>query len=246
MQYNTIVKQDKNKRNNDNKGDLMKLVSFQSIDAFKQLVNKGYLETDERFVDVKKMGPTYNWLIDKMNENITNEYSVKYPLWCWVKFKNGIYPPKHKGEPVNGFDVKITFNKARKDVFITDFRRYSFVLNNMYIPDNKLDMIAFEEELECYNITREELKAVVRKDQFLTQRMDKDFINTCQKIRASFDKCITDDSDVLQGCVWRIKLDEVEKIELLTDTDYTYGSFNYVRSNGKRFNWIEDYYSKLV
>lgn len=171
----------------------MKLVSFQSMNAFKQLVNKGYLETDERFVD-----------------------------------------------------VKITFNKARKDVFITDFRRYSFVLNNMYIPDNKLDMIAFEEELECYNITREELKAVVRKDQFLTQRMDKDFINTCQKIRASFDKCITDDSDVLQGCVWRINLDEVEKIELLTDTDYIYGSFNYVRSNGKRFNWIEDYYSKLV
>ena len=34
----------------------MKLVSFQSMDAFKQLVNKGYLETDERFVDVKKMG----------------------------------------------------------------------------------------------------------------------------------------------------------------------------------------------
>jgi len=48
----------------------MKLVSFQSMNAFKQLVNKGYLETDERFVDVKKMGPTYNWLIDKMNENI--------------------------------------------------------------------------------------------------------------------------------------------------------------------------------
>lgn len=116
----------------------------------------------------------------------------------------------------------------------------------MYIPDNKLDMMAFEEELKRYNITLQELKAVVRKDQFITQRTDKEFIKVCQKIRTSFDKCITDDSDVLQGCVWRINLDEVEKIELLTDADYTYGSFNYMRSNGKRFNWIEDYYSKLV
>ena len=36
-----------------------------------------------------------------------------------------------------------------------------------------------------------------------------------KEIRKSFDRCITENSDVLQGCVWRINLDEIENIEIL-------------------------------
>lgn len=67
----------------------------------------------------------------------------------------------------------------------------------------------------------------------------------CSIIRKSFDKCICEDSDVLQGCIWRISIDEVSQIEVLHDSDYRYGSFNYVRKNGKRFDWIKDFYDKL-
>lgn len=224
----------------------MELVSFQSMEALKELINKGYLEADEQYIDMNKMGPTYKWVAEKMNEHVSNEYNTKFPLWCWVKFKNGICPPKHKGEPVKGFDVKITFEKARKDVFVTDFRRYSFLLNNVYIPDSKYDKEQFDKELEKHGITAEELKAVVRTDKFDLQRKDKEFMDICCKIRKSFDKCICEDSDVLQGCIWRINLDEVSKIEILSDTEYRYGSFNYVRKNGKRFDWIKDLYNKLI
>ena len=68
----------------------MKLVSFQSMDAFKQLIEKGYLEADERYIDMNKMGPTYDWVVEKMNETIPNEHGVRFPLWCWVRFKRGI------------------------------------------------------------------------------------------------------------------------------------------------------------
>ena len=54
------------------------------------------------------------------------EGNAKYPIWCWVKCYNNICPPKHRGKPVEGFDVKISFTKSKEDVFITDFRRYSF------------------------------------------------------------------------------------------------------------------------
>ena len=67
----------------------------------------------------------------------------------------------------------------------------------------------------------------------------------CKEIEKSFDKCITNDSDVLQGCVWRINLSEVESIEILNDKSYRYGSLNYIRKNGKRINWREDYYKIL-
>jgi len=126
--------------------------------------------------------------------------------------------------------------------YLTVIRRYSFLLNDVYIPDSKQDKELFEKELEKHGITAEELKAVVRTDKYTSQRTDKVFLDMCHKIRESFDKCIYEESDVLQGCIWRINLSEVSKIEVLHDCDYRYGSFNYVRKNGKRFDWIKDFY----
>ena len=126
----------------------MRLVTFQSFEALKYLVNKGYLECNEKFINMKKAGHIYQWVLEKMNKQIENKYNTKYPIWCWVKCYNNICPQKHKGEPVKGFDVKITFKKDKKDVFITDFRRYSFLLNNVYIPNNIRDKEKFDKLLE--------------------------------------------------------------------------------------------------
>jgi len=89
------------------------------------------------------------------------------------------------------------------------------------------------------------LKAVVRADKYGSQRTDKEFVDICSKIEKSFDRCISEESDVLQGCIWRINLNEVSKIEILNDSGYRFGTFNYVRKNGKRFDWINDFYDKL-
>ena len=161
------------------------------------------------------------------------------------KCYNNICPPKRKGNKVNGFDVKITFSKNKKDVFITDFRRYSFLLNNMYIPNTYNDKINFDKKLKDNNITIDDLKSYVRHDKYESYRTDKEFMDICAIIRNSFDRCATGESDILQGCVWRIDMDEIEKIELLHDDGYTYGTLNYIRNNGERFNWIEDYYKKI-
>ena len=223
----------------------MKLVTFQSYDAVLDLFKKGYLECDERKIEKDKIGYVYDFIIEKMNKKINNPNNTKYPIWCWVKCYNGICPPKRRGKKVQGFDVKITFNKKEKDVFITDFRRYSFLLNNMYIPNSIEEKEKFEKTLKKYNITKDELKAVSRKDKYKNIRNDDDFNNICDKIRNTFARCITKDSDILQGCIWRINLDEIEKIEILKDDGYVYGSLNYIRSNGKRIDWIKDYYKKL-
>lgn len=223
----------------------MKLVTFQSLDAVKDLFKKGYLECDEAKINLDKVGSTYGWVVEKMNKLVKNEFNVKYPIWCWVKCYNGICPVRRKGKSIAGFDVKITFKKPEKDIFITDFRRYSFLLNNMYIPDSLVDKNKFAAKLKKCNITHEELKAYVRYDKYKEHRTDNEFLSVCSEIRESFDKCITKNSDILQGCVWRINLDEIEKIEILKDDGYMYGAINYIRSNGERFDWIKDYYKKL-
>ncbi len=108
----------------------MKLISFQSMEALKDLINKGYLECNETKINLEKAGPTYSWVLKKMNNQIKNLTHTKYPIWCWVKCYNNICPPKHKGEPVEGFDVKITFHKPKEEVLINDFIIYSFLINN--------------------------------------------------------------------------------------------------------------------
>ena len=223
----------------------MELVTFQSIDALKDLIKKGYLECDTTKINLEKAGTTYEWVIENMNKYLKNPHHVKYPIWCWVKCYNGICPPKHQGTPVNGFDVKITFHKNEEDVFITDFRRYSFLLNNIYIPKNLQEKEQFDQKLKKYNITQDELKAYVRKDKFPSHRKDQEYLKICQEIRNTFDLCITKDSDILQGCIWRLELTDIEKIEFLNDQNYCYGSLNYIRSNGKRMNWQQDFYQKL-
>lgn len=201
----------------------MKLVTFQSFDALKYLINNGELICDKKYFDEKKYGIAYNFIVNKMNSSILNNTKARYPIWCFVKCYNGICPPRHKGKRIDGYDVKITFEKNSNEVFVTDFRRYSFVLNNKYIPKSINDKNIFTDELKKHGNDK--------------------YINN--KIVNSFDRCITMDSDILQGCVWNIKLSEVCSIEILKNDGYVYGSLNYVRSNGKRINWIEDYYKRI-
>ncbi len=223
----------------------MKLITFQSLEALKDLINRGYLECREEYINLSKAGVTYSWVLEKMNGSIQNDTGTKYPIWCWVKCYNNICPPRHKGEPVEGFDVKITFTKPEEDVFITDFRRYSFLLHNTYIPNSAEDRESFDKKLQKAGITETDLTAYVRPDKYKEHRTDPEYLAICQEIRKSFDRCITTDSDILQGCVWRVNLDEVESIELLHDKGYRYGSLNYRRKDGKRPNWREEFYKTL-
>ena len=223
----------------------MKLITFQSTEALKDLISRGCLECREEYINLAKSGFAYSWVIEKMNARIKNDTNAKYPIWCWVKCRNNICPPKHKGEPVEGFDVKITFHKSREDVFITDFRTYSFLLNNTYIPDSLDDKEQFDNKIAKLNIKADALKAYARPDLFDQHRTDDVYLTICQEIRDSFDKCITMDSDILQGCVWRINLNEIDKIEFLNDRTYRYGSLNYKRSNGERIDWRKDFYKRL-
>ncbi len=223
----------------------MKLVTYQSLAATKVLLKDEFLICDAKYINTLKTNFAYNWIVEKMNKQIPNNDHVNYPIWCWVRCYNGISPKKKKGKPVDGFETKITFKKDKKDVFITDYRRYSFILNNLYIPKNITDKEKFDTILHDNHITREELKAYARNDKYSKHRTDKEFIKICNMIKESFDRCITEESNLLQGCVWKINLDEVEKIEFLNDNNYTYGSLNYIRANGKRFDWVDNYYKHL-
>ena len=141
--------------------------------------------------------------------------------------------------------MKIIFNKEEDEIFITDFRRYSFLLNNVYIPYTLKEKEQFDKKIKNLGITQEELKMYVRRDKYSSHRTDKVYLEICKEIRDTFDRCITKDSDILQGCIWNIKLSDVESIEFISNDGHRYGSLNYKRSNGQRMNWQKDFYKLL-
>lgn len=126
----------------------MNLITFQSIEALEFLNNNGYLICDDSHAPSDKYSSSYKFIIDNMNKNLNNNDNVKYPIWCWVKCYDGIWPPTVKGKKVEWFDVKIAFNKKKEDIFITDCRWYSFLLKNMYIPDGIEDKEKFDNKLK--------------------------------------------------------------------------------------------------
>lgn len=50
----------------------MKLVTFQSLAAVKDLFEKGYLECNKSKIDLQKTGPTYELVVEKMNKLVKN------------------------------------------------------------------------------------------------------------------------------------------------------------------------------
>ncbi|MBF0987640.1 MAG: hypothetical protein HXK69_01535, partial [Clostridiales bacterium] len=116
---------------------------------------------------------------------------------------------------------------------------------NTYIPETKTEKDEFDKELKSKNITQEELKAYIRRDKYKTHRTGNQFLEICKKIETTFQRCITTESNVLQGCVWEIKKEQIEKIEILPKNGYIYSSLNYKRKDGTRRDWIKEYYKKL-
>jgi len=190
----------------------MKLTTFQSIKAFENLQKKGFLITNPNFVNKEKYGIPYNWIISNMT-NIYNPYNAQYPLWAWVKYGKISCPPKHKTLAFFGDNedmvVKITFEKTDKDVLITDFVKYSFLLTNEYIPSNKFDEEQFNQFMIENNVTSEDLLAYTRRDKYPIFRTDNDFDKVNSMVNHSFKKILELETNFLQGTVWDIKLEEV-------------------------------------
>lgn len=72
----------------------MKLVTFQSMDAYESLIKNGYLETDKNYINKEKVGYAYSWIVDKMNEKIKNNYD-KFAEKRQQDLINGMKPSHH-------------------------------------------------------------------------------------------------------------------------------------------------------
>lgn len=213
----------------------MKLVTFQSVEAFDILNKKGVLVTDERCIDFPRYKEPYDFIVKNMLEKgLRPSEGEKYPIWAWVKCGAHIGPKKipNKAHKLQN-KVKIIFEKENSDVLVSDYMAYSYILSGQIVPKTKADYVRFEEDLEIWGISKEELKAWVRGENNSKIPV--------QKIRETWKNIFNLKSNVYQGCIWQIRKEEIMDVDRLEDDSYLYGSMNAVRTDGTRPDWKQRY-----
>ena len=186
----------------------MKLITFQTRKALDTLQNTGILTAEVPYIDLQKYGVPYNWMVNEMkNKNINPQNKEEYPLWAWAKCGASIAPKKRKNITGEIQDVvKIVFEKADKDILLSDYMAYSFLLNGHIVPQNQQEYKKFLDEMERQNISLEELKNFVR-SKYVKQNTIKQF----SEIQKTWKRIFNLKSRVYQACVWNIKMSEVLK-----------------------------------
>ena len=219
----------------------MKLITFQSLDAFKQLTENGILKMPtmvNELINLKKYSVPYDFIVERMKQKIPNEAGVKYPLWAWEKCGKLIAPRKRKNvlNKEQKPKVKITFSKPNNQVLVSDYMAYSFILSGHIVPKTQKEYNQFLKKMKDLDISLDELKGFVRNEK--TRSKVKQLFLEIQK---TWPRIFNPKSDVHQACVWDIKWEEVERVELCNDSKYLYNSMNPVRADGTRPDWKKEY-----
>jgi hypothetical protein len=202
----------------------MKLVTIQTKKAYENFLKEGFLTADSQYINKLKYGVPYQYIVDNM-QHIENPHDAEFPLWAWVKYGGFVSPPKNKllGFFAKDEDeiVRITFEKLDKDVLVSDYIKYHFLLTNEYLPGDLNDFQTVEKKIQDAGISKEDLLAYVRRDKFETYRKDKKFEEINQVIQKSYEKIFSDLGDFRQGTVWSIEKSEVKKVEIICRKDCT-------------------------
>lgn len=217
----------------------MKLITYQHIDLLKKLEKTGIIQSNPApFMDVQKYQIPYNYIIQKMfKTKIAGYNGEEYPIWAWAKCGTSISPKrrknlKHKKQNL----VKITFIKPDNEVLLSDYMAYSCMLSGHIVPRSKQEYINFLKNLEKKGIALEDLKNLVRLKK-VNSKAQKEF----KEIQKTWNRIFDLKSNVHQACVWHIKADEIQKIEILNDPTYLYNSMNPLRKDGTRPDWKKRY-----
>ncbi len=214
----------------------MKLITFQTTEAFNVLQKNGILIADTSNIDLQKYGIPYDWMISEMKERgISPQNNERYPLWAWAKCGASIGPKRRKNtNHIIQDTVKITFEKPDHEVLLSDYMAYAFILSGHIVPKDKKEYTHFLTRMQQLDVAPEDLKNFVR-HQAINPRIP------VAEIKKSWSRIFDLRSYVHQACVWNIKTKEIKQVEVLKDPNYSYGVMNAKRSDGSRPDWKQKY-----
>lgn len=121
----------------------MKLWTIQPLDVFEELKREGVFRCKpllaDNIVDEFNFKDSYDWLISEMEQRVsTKPNNVSYPIWAWHtrNWKHKKPDLREAGYEKRGTEsVLLEIEKPDKEVLLSDFDAWHFVLNNWFFGD---------------------------------------------------------------------------------------------------------------
>lgn len=186
----------------------MILWTIHSIEVFDLLNKQGYYHGSCEHIDNYFLY-AYDWMKKQLaiKTGINKEY---HPVWAWTKRPDlrrcGYLEKGKKG-------VLIEFEIDKREVLISDFDLWHYVLNYWYLPNSMEDGDKFEEELKSKGMSYYKQKP-------LPEPYDIIIENSWLKI-FDLDWCAEDitskqDDKIFQAVFWELKLEQIKNIRKFT------------------------------
>lgn len=125
----------------------MRLVTYQSVEAVNKLLNEGILyigKNDISFTapEKNKDNHQYQVLYDYISKNMMNlkgkTDDIIYPLWAWYIVNGKRTISKENDQFYKGM-YRLEIEIDKKDVLLTDFDKYCYLLTSSYLPKDEKD-----------------------------------------------------------------------------------------------------------
>lgn len=203
----------------------MRLWTIQHYQAYKNFLENGILTAHGNYLSCEDdLRFAYDWMAKKMKHSgLASPTEVYYPVWAWYQWegKRKRRDMREKGYAKPGEKiVQLTIEVDNKDILLSDFDLFHYVLNYWYLPADEKDQEQFEKEyidlgfgwndLKDFSIETQAMKDIRTKIEkswdhiFDLEREDKNLIygsNSEKSIQATF---------------WELKLEQVIKAEVFT------------------------------
>lgn len=107
--------------------------TIQTKDAWEHALETGVFQGNEEYMAFDNFGPAYAWMKQQMQARLS-EYNGEQPLWLWIK-KPDMRQTAHdeKGKEI----VRLTVELEPRDVLLSDFEDWHFVLNDVFLADDE-------------------------------------------------------------------------------------------------------------
>lgn len=205
----------------EDKEPTVKLWTIQHEEAYRKFEETGILRADERYLFCKDTCRyAYDWISDQMIARIGPPpvADIKYPIWAWYQWEG---KRKRRDLRCSGYAkrgtplVQIEFEVPVKDILLSDFDVWHYVLNYFYIPENDSDDDAFS------NKHKEACKLNWSVE---FENSDPRLLQMLSEIRESWSKVFelekafergfyAKDFQSIQATLWQITMKQVCKVE---------------------------------
>ncbi len=205
------------------RGLCMLLWTIQNYTAYENMLKSGLLTANEDYLfceDDFKFA--YNWMTAKMKEhNIIPPQGINYPVWGWYQWegKRKRRDMRESGHAKRGDKIiQLTIEVPDKEVMLSDFDLFHYVLNYWYLPIDEQDDNKFEDEYKSLGFTWHDLQ------DFNIQSQEMDFLR--KKITSSWNRIFEleyeddgwlygkNDKKSIQATFWELQLEQVKKAEI--------------------------------